>query len=431
MQFHVLSFEGPDAYARAGGLASRVDGLTETLAGLGFETHLWYVGDPERPGHEVHGALHYHRWGQWISRYHPGGVYDGEWAKQSDFASALPPYLLNEFLVPCLREGGRAVVMAEEWHTAHAVLHLDFLLRKLGWRERVEILWNANNTYGFEQIPWARLQQASRLTTVSRYMKQRMWSVGVDPLVIPNGLPRDAFEDPDSAAVRALRGRLRDRTVLAKVARWHPDKRWRTALGTVAELKRQGWRPLLIARGGDEPYGAEVRAFAQQLSLRWTDRTLDASGTSEFLGALREVNDVDVVNLCAHVAPVPRRLLLRGADAVLANSAHEPFGLVGLEAMAVGGLACTGCSGEDYVLPGQNALMLETDDPSEFLHLYGGLRSNPGAELALRRAARWTAKRFAWQEILQRVFLPRLNGNGAARTIGLPSPRPQHALRVA
>ena len=79
MQFHVLSFEGPDAYARAGGLASRVDGLTETLAGLGFETHLWYVGDPERPGHEVHGALHYHRWGQWISRYHPGGVYDGEW----------------------------------------------------------------------------------------------------------------------------------------------------------------------------------------------------------------------------------------------------------------------------------------------------------------------------------------------------------------
>jgi glycosyltransferase involved in cell wall biosynthesis len=90
-----------------------------------------------------------------------------------------------------------------------------------------------------------------------------------------------------------------------------------------------------------------VRAFAQQLGLRWTDRTFDASGTSELLGALRDVNDADVVNLCAHVAPAPRRLLLRAADAVLANSAHEPFGLVGLEAMAVGGLACTGCSGED------------------------------------------------------------------------------------
>ena len=36
MQFHVLSFEGPDPYSRAGGLATRVDGLVETQNG-GFE----------------------------------------------------------------------------------------------------------------------------------------------------------------------------------------------------------------------------------------------------------------------------------------------------------------------------------------------------------------------------------------------------------
>jgi hypothetical protein len=154
MQFHVLPFEGPDAYAPAGGLATRVDGLTEALAALGFETHLWYVGDPDRPGHEAHGDLHYHRWGQWISRYHPGGVYDGEWGKQSDFARSLPPYLLNEFLVPCLRDGGRAVVMAEEWHTVHAVLHLDLLLRELGWRDSVEILWKS------ARVPASRVRRA-------------------------------------------------------------------------------------------------------------------------------------------------------------------------------------------------------------------------------------------------------------------------------
>jgi hypothetical protein len=28
VQFHVLPFEGPDAYVRAGGLATRVSGLT-------------------------------------------------------------------------------------------------------------------------------------------------------------------------------------------------------------------------------------------------------------------------------------------------------------------------------------------------------------------------------------------------------------------
>ena len=47
MQFHIVSFEGPDAYSRAGGLATRVEGLAETLAALGFETHLWFIGDPD------------------------------------------------------------------------------------------------------------------------------------------------------------------------------------------------------------------------------------------------------------------------------------------------------------------------------------------------------------------------------------------------
>ncbi|HKE10895.1 MAG TPA: hypothetical protein VKE73_04940, partial [Myxococcota bacterium] len=66
MQFHVLSFEGPDGYSRAGGIASRIEGLAQGLAGLGFETHLWFVGDPALPGHESHGTLHLHRWCQWI-----------------------------------------------------------------------------------------------------------------------------------------------------------------------------------------------------------------------------------------------------------------------------------------------------------------------------------------------------------------------------
>ena len=55
MQFHVLSFEGLDPYARAGGLATRVDGLTGALAALGFETHLWFVGDPGLPGTKARG----------------------------------------------------------------------------------------------------------------------------------------------------------------------------------------------------------------------------------------------------------------------------------------------------------------------------------------------------------------------------------------
>lgn len=96
----------------------------------------------------------------------------------------------------------------------------------------------------------------------------------------------------------------------------------------------------------------------------------------------------------SHLDAEARGVLFRGADAVLANSAHEPFGLVGLEAMAVGGLACIGASGEDYAVDGRNALVLHRDDLREFMALYGRVR-NSGRADALRRSAQLTAQHHA------------------------------------
>ena len=93
---------------------------------------------------------------------------------------------------------------------------------------------------------------------------------------------------------------------------------------------------------------------------------------------------------------------------MLANSSHEQFGLVGLETMAAGGLACTGCTGEDYARAGRNALVLETGEPAEFLRLFSRLRSAPGKEKAMRRQGRQTARRFSWPEIVGNVLLPRV-----------------------
>ncbi len=417
MQFHIVSFEGPDQYSRAGGLATRVEGLAKTLATLGFETHLWFIGDPDLPGHETRGRLHLHRWAQWVSRHHPGGVYDGEFGKESEFSASLPPYLLREELLPHIRSGGRAVVLAEEWHTANGVLHLNWLLERAGVRERVAMLWNANNTFGFERIPWDRLAQAATITTVSRYMKHLMRNWGIDPLVIPNGLPNDAFDAPNQRACAEFSRRFRDRTLLTKMARWDPDKRWLGAIEIVGEMKRLGWRPLLIARGGAEHHGAEVLASARAHGLRRIDREWTKPGTAGLLDALRVVNGADVVNLRSHVDAESRHMLFRGSGAVLANSSHEPFGLVGLETMAAGGIACTGCSGEDYAVPGRNALVLETGDPNEFLSMFGRLQADPREAQALRRAGQRTAKEFAWTEVVQRVLLPRVEltyGTGAS-----------------
>ncbi len=408
MQFHVLSFEGPDSYSRVGGLATRIEGLTETLAGLGMESHLWFVGDPDAPGHESRGLLNLHRWTQWVSRFHPRDVYDGENDKCSEFSRTLPPHLMEEHLRPHLRDGGYAVVLAEEWQTVDAVLHLDWLLRCSGLRDRVSILWNANNTFGFERIDWPVLSRAAVITTVSRYMKHQMRRKGGNALVIPNGLAADAFDPPDKPAVRELRRRFRERTLLAKMARWDPDKRWIEAVEIVAEMKRRRWRPLLVARGGNEPYGAEVLSAVRASGLRMIERTWKSAGVAGLVEALQDVGDADVVNLRSYVDPESRRTLFRSMDAVLANSGHEPFGLVGLETMAAGGVACTGCSGEDYAVAGQNALVLETGDPREFLTLFRRLRSNPRQATALRRSGRSTARRYAWPEVAQRVLLPRI-----------------------
>jgi hypothetical protein len=61
------------------------------------------------------------------------------------------------------------------------------------------------------------------------------------------------------------------------------------------------------------------------------------------------------------------------------------------------------------VVPGHNALVLETTNPWEFVSLFQELRANPAREQALRRAGQATARRYAWPHIVQRLLLPRLH----------------------
>jgi glycosyltransferase involved in cell wall biosynthesis len=406
--FHILAVEGPDAYACAGGIASRVSGLAKALADAGHETHLWFVGDPELPGCERQGLLTLHRWCQWISHHHRNGVYDGEEGKVRDYSRSLPPFLFEQCLHAQLVNGGRAVVLAEEWQTVDAVLHLHWLLQNAGLRERVTLFWNANNTFGFDRIDWKRLENAATITTVSRYMKHRMWACGVDAIVIPNGLGAESFQPPDENGVAELRRRFADRVLLAKVARWDPDKRWLLAIDTVAELKSRGARPLLLARGGVEAHQGEVMERARRAGLRVLHRSSDEGGVAGLLSNLASSSEADLIVLQSRLDAKARGVLFQAADAVLANSGHEPFGLVGLEAMAAGGLACTGASGEDYAIDGQNALVLQQNDPREFVSLFSRLRTRPESDRPVRASGMRTAHEYAWPRIVERALLPRL-----------------------
>ncbi|NLB35093.1 MAG: glycosyltransferase family 4 protein, partial [Elusimicrobia bacterium] len=201
-EFVILSFEGPDNYALAGGLSTRVRGLAHNLAEMGYTTHLFFLGDPSAPGLEewgppdFPGKLYYHRWCQWISRHYPGGVYDGEIEKLKDFENSIPQFVAEEIIRPAASKGKITIVMAEEWHTALTTINLSDYLWKCGLRNNAILLWNANNVYSFERINWGALNFVSNITTVSKYMKHQMWSLGLNPTVIPNGIPDNFFKTP-------------------------------------------------------------------------------------------------------------------------------------------------------------------------------------------------------------------------------------------
>ena len=85
---------------------------------------------------------------------------------------------------------------------------------------------------------------------------------------------------------------------------------------------------------------------------------------------------------------------------MLANSEKEPFGLVGLEVMASGGIVYVGRTGEDYAVPFGNCVVMQSDDPRELLTAHQTLRARNELAAAIRADGRATAKRFAWPRIL-------------------------------
>ena len=431
--FVLLSFEGPDLYSHAGGIASRVSELSRTLAAKGFETHLFFIGDPGLPAYEVthEGRLHLHRWCQWISQYYPGGVYDGEEGKLYDWQDSLPRWLATELLAPRLLAGESVVVLAEEWQTAETIVRLGRIVEANRWRGRVHLLWNANNTFSFDRIDWRALAQVATLTTVSRYMKREMWDRGVDPRVIPNGIEDIWLQPTPPKAVAAARRLFSARLSLLKVGRFDPNKRWLAAVEAVSLLKQAGERPLLIARGGSEAHGWEVYEWASTLGL-----TVDRCQWSDEEGlypALAQHLDADIVFLDGHLGFDDRKALYQACNFVLANSAIEPFGLVGLEAMASGGLVLVGSTGEDYALSGHDSISLQTAGASEIVHHLQTYTAHRHLATRMRKAARSAAVRFTWSSVLDRALLPLL------RELGVPSldrstvtpPRRREETRIA
>jgi len=404
--FVLVSFEGPDRYSRAGGLGVRVAELSEALAERGFETHVIFVGDPHLESVEsrLDGRLVLHRWSQWVSKYYPEGVYQGENEKLYDFTESVPWFVMDGIVRPAAERGKIVAVLGEEWHTAETVCRVSDLLYYHGLRDRAIQFWNANNTMSFHRINWGRLTFTNTITTVSRYMKHIMWGLGTNPLVIPNGIPARAVGPVDEVAVARVREVLGGRPLLFKIGRFDPDKRWNMAVEAVARLRAMGMRPVFPMRGGIEPHGAEVLANARSMGLSVKEVYAEGRGVEDCLRALEQAGPADILDLRFFVPEEFVRVMYRAADAVLANSGHEPFGLVGLEVMGAGGVAFTGSTGEDYAIPFENAMVLDTADPGEIVGYVAHLANHPEDADRIRQGAARTAATFLWDRVIDNLL---------------------------
>jgi len=266
------------------------------------------------------------------------------------------------------------------------------------------MLWNLNSLMSLHRVNWGRLNYVTTICTVSKYMKHRMWSLGVTPLVIPNGIPTRHLTPVDPAAVKRLREIARQgdprRYFFFKIGRFDPDKRWMMAVEAVARLKHSGHPVTFFVRGGIEPHGADVLRHAYHIGLTIRDVVAKRPNLEQCLDAMENAGPADVYNLRFFLPEEFVRTTYAAADATLANSGHEPFGLVALEVMAAEGIAVTGSTGEDYAISFENAIVTETDDPDEIVGYLLYLRLHPEEQERIRAAGRRTAEQFLWDQVI-------------------------------
>jgi glycosyltransferase involved in cell wall biosynthesis len=397
----ILSFEGPDRYASIGGLATRVTQLARALGAAGHEVELFFVGDPHaEPIEQSDPGVTLRRWSQWISSQYPRNAYDGETAKIHDWEFSLPPWIVDRLIAPAHARGERVLVICEEWQTANVAIAIDRTARERGLRGALTLMWNANNTYGFEKIHWPTLTRAAAVTAVSKYMKFELSQWNVHALVIPNGIDQALLEGADPERTAALRAAFGTRPTYVKVGRFDPDKNWLQAIDALAEVRAGGIDARLIVRGGKEPYGDVVFGRARDRGLEVCRLEYEGSDWRELAERLSVV-DSAVVHVRAFLDEATLYALYAAADVVLANSGKEPFGLVGLEVMAAGGIVVCGATGEEYAEPFVNAIVCDTGDGRELATYLRALSEDGRLGDELRANGAETAARYTWSNALE------------------------------
>jgi glycosyltransferase involved in cell wall biosynthesis len=230
-------------------------------------------------------------------------------------------------------------------------------------------------------------------------MKFELAQWHVPALVVPNGIDDRLLRGADPAIVAEFKTAFAGRPTLFKIGRFSPDKNWLQAIDAVAELRSAGIPARLIIRGVKDPYSETVFGRARDRGLAVERIAYEGNDRSRVVAAVAQA-EAPVAHLRMFLDEATLFALYAASDAVLANSGKEPFGLVGLEVMAAGGIAVCGSTGEEYADPFVNALVCDTPDGNELATYLRTLYADGRLRDELRAHGRETAARYTWQRVL-------------------------------
>jgi len=89
---------------------------------------------------------------------------------------------------------------------------------------------------------------------------------------------------------------------------------------------------------------------------------------------------------------------------VLTNSGHDPFGLVGMEAMAAGAIVFTSRKAEGIAKHMSNAIVLDKFTAEEIQFYVSYLRMHPEKREMIQASARQTAEQWTYKEIVTKLL---------------------------
>ncbi len=324
MRILMLAWEFPPRVI--GGLSRHVFELSRALVAGGYEVKVITCGEENIAEREIVDGI-----GVWRVQPYPGNEERGfiDWVQRLNFA------LLEKGVAITNSYGGFDIIHAHDWlvtFAARALKHI-YTTPLLATIHATEHGRN-NGLHNEEQrqindIEWWLSYEAWKIICCSQYMKeelQRVFLLPPDKLtVIPNGI---RLEDDLAEEGAPLPEKINNpmAKLIFYVGRLVPEKGVQVILDAVPDiLKRFPDAHFVIA--GTGPYAEHLKGHCREMRLD------------------------DKVTFAGYIDETTKNELYRCASVSVFPSLYEPFGIVALEAMAMGTpLIVSSCGGLDEII---------------------------------------------------------------------------------